>query len=902
MSPEPPETTTYEPDEDGGANLRALNTPAGSTTPLPALPTPAAGTRRITTGLTQTTPIDASGSLQRPSTSSLGMPAIGLADALQSLSQQHRTGTLTTGAGLALVLDQGQLVAVGRLAPGLALAALGWTGAVAPGDVPGLAQEGEDDAATLRRLANTGLLTSEAIGDALACLVQEEFSRLVLLQETDWDFVPERLEEPLVELQCQILEPSSVGGMLMEGMRRRDEQERLGIHLPHDWDLAVPIDNLAPPADPVEAELLARCNGHRPVWRLAETYPAPPWVVVSHLGQLHESGHLRWAESHELVFAADAARAEGEGFLAEGLYARADELGETVPRVTVALAELLADRGDAPAAAACFLRAGEDLAASDPAAAAAAYHSALAQGADRVEVLQRLYDLHRLTAHQDEAVVCGWDLVDALRLAHRLGEAGQVVAELARMGADRIRCLKAEGEIATGLGDLDTALARWDTLERLGLEIADDGVLALARERLLGIDPGRLDTALAHSQALLEREERDQAAMTLRAALDSAGEGANQDLVIRCRELLARCHPHDADNRRWLASAYALRDDRAGAMEQLRQLVVTQASSDDRAGLRESLQRLLELDPGDAVSARHLAAIHHDEGLVVAAEGVWQEVVQAAMRRGQSDQARDLLSEAMGAHPYALSLRLLAVRCANRLGRRDEAVRHCVAAARLARMAGDGRLAIQCLQQMIPIRPDDLALHAELVTVAEETDGTNLVGILDDAVAAAMETGNMGLAIGWSLQRIALLGDDTLAERRRLLHCYHLARETLAAITLGRELFDELIAAKRLSEAQVLLEDLVERYPQAGDLLQRLARFYKDRGDRQAAIETYRRAITLLQQEGRGKDAIRVLREFAPLYPDREALAKIKRCLEQGVAVVWPTFSSTASGGEIRIR
>jgi tetratricopeptide (TPR) repeat protein len=73
-----------------------------------------------------------------------------------------------------------------------------------------------------------------------------------------------------------------------------------------------------------------------------------------------------------------------------------------------------------------------------------------------------------------------------------------------------------------------------------------------------------------------------------------------------------------------------------------------------------------------------------------------------------------------------------------------------------------------------------------------------------------------------------------------------------------------LLRAGKLDEAETAARDLLARYPQVHDGLERLAAVYDARGDRQKAVEYYRKALAFMQERADeySPEAIHALREI----------------------------------------
>jgi len=79
-------------------------------------------------------------------------------------------------------------------------------------------------------------------------------------------------------------------------------------------------------------------------------------------------------------------------------------------------------------------------------------------------------------------------------------------------------------------------------------------------------------------------------------------------------------------------------------------------------------------------------------------------------------------------------------------------------------------------------------------------------------------------------------------------------RPSVAVLSVGHERVDDRVHAGRLDEAEAAARDLLARYPEVFDGLERLGMVYEARGDRKQAADYYRQAVAFILEHPEGFD------------------------------------------------
>jgi DNA-binding NarL/FixJ family response regulator len=218
----------------------------------------------------------------------------------------------------------------------------------------------------------------------------------------------------------------------------------------------------------------------------------------------------------------------------------------------------------------------------------------------------------------------------------------------------------------------------WSRAEQLGHELIDSGTAVWVAEGLIGAIHA-FQGKLASARRLLTASRAVSASVghynmyvdsTTALAMVAAAEGLDDEVVRRCRELLARWeegedHHYSVWGMRWAASYHARRGDRAGAnacTEALSRMAADAGHPDALAALAQALGELSLLEGDETAAAEHLSrAVELHRSLAIPYERAQIElragVVLAAA--GEREEALERLCDAyrsarkLGAGPLA---------------------------------------------------------------------------------------------------------------------------------------------------------------------------------------------------------------------------------------------------------
>ncbi len=281
---------------------------------------------------------------------------ISLADVLQTLEGNQKTGLLTVSPGEGeegwnLALVGGSLAAVSRLD--------GRT----PSAVDLLVRQGwateEQVAQALKRwrrarkktlgkiLEDMGVLSEEEWGSLVEQAVREE--ALLCLNAEKASFSFQEGDPPWEEFDADQVEAGirlAMGPLLLEAARRADEWERIRRNIGSEEEVFFAQDDEDPPVeDQVQAEVLDFLAEGSDLKALLEALPYPRFEVMKALSDLLEAGAVRAAGPEELVELAEEDLASGDEERAVRRLRGALEIHRHDTQLRIKLADLLEGLG-----------------------------------------------------------------------------------------------------------------------------------------------------------------------------------------------------------------------------------------------------------------------------------------------------------------------------------------------------------------------------------------------------------------------------------------------------------------------------------------------------------------------------------------------------------------------------
>ncbi len=825
-----------------------------------------------------------------PRTNSL----VDLPGLIQSISNQRRSGELRVSAQdeeRCLRFVGGAIVAVTGMRPDVFARALCWAGLSTRDQlhtVSSTLTRGSGPQDLLRAVIDQDLIAVDGALDAVDLMVEEEFSSLLTWANPQLEFADRVRPDPWADAQVALGVSISANAVLLEGLRRQDELASVADDIPNAWDTLLRVAETSEPANlPADARLLlVEWRDGIPCGAYLESYRLPTFRATLAVAQLRRTGLVRISEPAELVMQADSANHAGNFRKAFGLYRRALARGNATPRIHLQIAELAERFGDHALAAESCLAAAAEL--GDPTAAVAALHNALRLGADKEGPLTQLVALHLSLGENPQAIQALLELAKLYERRRAFDQAVQALREAQGLGADSATTGLMLARLFVALGDQEQATLQLELAAR-ALHDADRLPESITAWReLVRLQPARLDYARECSELLIWGGDKQAGVEVLRIALQAQrqlGHPASDELLLTMYELLAKLDPAEVTAHDWLAKAYERRRDREGATAQLRLAAAAQEKTGDDFDLAKTLERILELDPQQLDVLEWLAKVRLRLNQEVLAAALWAKAADAALAQGLRKEARAMLETAVGRLPAHHGLRSRLALIANREGDRAEADRHYLAAADLARGAGDREAASDCLVQLSRLRPDDLLIRIRLVELLDERKDQTLERTLAEVVRHAVRTSNFGLALDHARKRIALA--PTFEARSELIELLRRIGDHAGELAAGQELVSESLALARFDQAIELLTRLVASHPKQADLVLQLADVHHATGDNRQALPCYRQVVILYQIDNRLVEAKAVLGTLAELGDETEVIEAARERLDQGVAIDW---------------
>ena len=826
---------------------------------------------------------------------------------IQSISTQRRSGELLISYGgeqRQLRFSGGYITAFTGMRADFLARALCWAGVISRDRLHAVSstlpeRSGPHD--LLRTLRDQGLVDVSGVLDAIDVLVEEEFTAILTWSEPQLHFSDRIQPNPWAETQVALGVAVNASAMLLECLRRQDELSQIAVHIPNAWDTLLRVSDVAAPERLSEDArvFLQEWRDGIPCGAYLESYRMPTFRATLAVVALRRSGLIRLSTAPELLMQADQANQAGNHRKAFGLYRRALTLGHDTPRIHLQIAELAERSGDKILATESCLAAAAHLA--DPQAAAAALHNALRLGADKEGPLTQLVALHVSLDENEQACQA---LLELAKLYERRGahdQAVQALREAQGLGADSATTGLMLARLFVSLGDSDQATLQ---LELAARALHDSDRLpeaVIAWRELVRLQPARCDYARECAELMIWSGEKEQAVEVLRSALAAQrrqGYAVSDELLLTMYELLAKLDPSEVNAHDWLAKAYERRRDRDGATAQLRLAAAAQEKSGDDADLARTLERILELDPHQVDVLDWLAKVRvrlKQDGLAAA---LWIKATDAALAQGLRKDARAMLEAAIARLPGSHGLRGRLALIANREGDRSEANRQYLAAADLARGAGELEAARDHLLQVTRMKPDDVMLRVRLAEVAEELKDPNLERIQAEVVRLAVRTSNHGIALEHARKRIALV--SSFEARSELIELLRRVGDHQAELVAGNELLAEILVSGKHDQAVELLSRLVASHPKNDDLVLQLAEAHNSLHDPAQALRCYRHAVVLMQMDGRAQDAIEVLEQVNALSDEPEIIDAVRDRLVQNIPIDWDKIRLELSQGARR--
>lgn len=824
---------------------------------------------------------------------------VDLPELIQTIATQRRSGTLMVqlqGQVRRLYFNQGQLIAINGLPPVVLARCLSWSEVLKPAQVDALLKQvgdGYTEIALLEMGAARGVLTKDAILDALDCYIEECFTEILGWTGCEYQFVTSLNADHWAAWQAKLGVSAAPSGVLLECLRRQDELKSVAGQVPDRWDVLI-----REPTPPGTAELGKDERLLLSEWRDARIFDdllhhplLPPFRATRSIVRLRQQAFIRIGSAVDLVVQADAANAHQQYQKAYHVYLRAIDLGMDSPRIHLHVAELAEKLGDNVAAGKYYVSAATLI--TDPGSSVIALRNAIRLGADREDPLLQLFTIYTHLGEKDDAVTVLLELAELYETRKSLDQAAQAVREAQELGADPAACARILARLALAEGDIDGAVLQYELVARAAEDLGHLDEAAEALRHLRELQPKRFDYATKYAEVLAALERKDEAAAELQRVLEFQAE-ASEEVLLVVYELCARLNPNDLVAHQWLAEAYRRRKNRDGATAQLKLMVAAQEREGDFGAMAKSLEHILEVGGEQIDVLKRLAVVYSRLGMEGKASAALARAVDAALALGQLREARGMCEAAIEMDPGSLSLRSRLALVANREGDRESAITHYRGAADLARGQGKFDVAQQLLLQLRKLRPDDLVVRLELADVAKTLADANLDPILRDVTMFAVRTKNYGVALECARQRVELAGGKLAFDARsEVIELLRRMGDTTAELQAGKEMLDDLLELGEFDRAVTLLQRLVASNPRNADLVLQLADILASLGDARQAQRFYRHGVSLLQLESRIDEARAALDHLEQISDDPEAIARARELLTAGQPLEWEAIRFT---------
>jgi len=500
-------------------------------------------------------------------------------------------------------------------------------------------------------------------------------------------------------------------------------------------------------------------------------------------------------------------------------------------------------------------------------------------------------------------------------LAEKLVEQAEATdADLAEGEFFRARMLHARGQLQRAILTMSSALESrpvfsegWLRLGRLYREAGQLDDAANALNRAIEQSPGNVAALITYSQTAAELGRNAEALDAARAAARRAPgnteiqrvamaleqQHGDVDRAIAQRRAWAQQFPDDVNNQRQLALALAKRGDVEPALEALEQSITDDIDRLDVVQSRAMIYSLARqpqkgLDVlsgylrarGDSITTQDRLALaryfmqngRNDlaaRSLVQARANEDPQAMPASralgdllFNMGRNTQAAEIYNDVLAANPDDELVRLRLAETQLRLGDIDAAREALdsgevadnstatLVKALVAREAGELSTALRLINQLIAAEPERADLYTHRATIFARQDRTRTaredlersLSLDPDFTLARLtlaqmlnDTGNRPAAID-ELQRLVARSPDFPAGHMRLAQT--------------------LIEAERPLDAEVVLINAVEQFPENPVWLRELAELAESMGDTREAVERRQQVLAL---SGDGRDYIQLI-------------------------------------------
>lgn len=366
-----------------------------------------------------------------------------------------------------------------------------------------------------RVLLDNGYIAERDIQEALAYKLREELYELFSWEEGDFEFRLNECPEELFDaLQRSVKVAISTNAVIMEGLRRMDEWQRIHTRIRTENEIFIPTGAPLPESEYPVDEALELSNGRTSVGEIVSIYPGSKFELLKAIYDLLESGTLAPRSVPDLRTEAAEAEKARDFAHAVRVLRFASECSPETPEIFIELGDSLAHLYQEKQAQTAYIRALHLLFDQGDWDVAADVAEKLPPNAD-VETP----DLHRLLRVFIElklakkALWAGQQLAAQLQKAGEMHRAVEVLNSLVLVDPDDLNLKIQIATLLQQVGDVEHATQHYEEVAAVLEEqkkVKDQiKILRIVAE----LNPRRLDvkqkvTALVALQEKLERRRK----------------------------------------------------------------------------------------------------------------------------------------------------------------------------------------------------------------------------------------------------------------------------------------------------------------------------------------------------------------------------------------------------------
>ncbi|MCO5166925.1 MAG: tetratricopeptide repeat protein [Planctomycetes bacterium] len=367
-------------------------------------------------------------------------------------------------------------------------------------------------------------------------------------------------------------------------------------------------------------------------------------------------------------------------------------------------------------------------------------------------------------------------------------EQRRVLGALVALLPDRVDLRERMAQVSLALGDPGQAVQDLQDLAIHALEAGDLARATATLEKILEIDPDDLLAlqSLATTYARMGRTaDAVREFLRLARTLEESGLAtASADRMVEIYEKVVDLEPGNTEARAFLARAYDDKKEADKAVAHYASIADALRRKGDDAELLATLDKLITLRPTDQALALERAGLLRTLGRGGEALEAMRAMAEAAARQGDAATAQKAWSEVLAQVPGDLDAHLALARLEEKNREHAAAARRLAAVFELALVAGKDDLAEEAVKRALdlePDRPEHRERLARILALRGRKD--EAARTLVRAARRARDDENVGTAQAWARRALEL--DGTCDDARDLLEA--LKRPPVAAAPAPEE-------------------------------------------------------------------------------------------------------------------